>query len=117
MNELYIHMAVWDEPELEFPMERGCGMNEQENRGEERRGEERNKKERKGKEKGIIKTNVYTGSPVNELKMIKKQSKTKLSINFLLNDKSQNAMSSQNSGFNNKMSAERLAASHTLSSK
>lgn len=28
MNELYIHMAVWDEPELDLPMVGSCGRNE-----------------------------------------------------------------------------------------
>lgn len=32
MNELYIHMAVWDEPKSAFPMERSCGANEEEHR-------------------------------------------------------------------------------------
>lgn len=51
MNELYIFMAVWDESELEFPMERRCGMNEQEKRGEERGGEERRGEEKRGEER------------------------------------------------------------------
>lgn len=49
-------MAIWDEPKLEFPMERGCGMNEQ----EEKRGEEGKGKEKKGKERGNDKQLIAT---------------------------------------------------------
>lgn len=50
MNELYIHMAVWDEPELEFPMESSCGMNEQKRREEKRKeGRDKGKGEKERK--------------------------------------------------------------------
>lgn len=54
MNELYIHMAVWDEPELEFPIETSCGMNELRRRwkmGKERKQKIGNKRMENGKGK------------------------------------------------------------------
>ena len=49
MNELYIHMAVWDEPELDLPMVGSCGAEWGEERMEKgKSGEPKGGKEMKG---------------------------------------------------------------------